>query len=210
MGTWQTSISERVTRFQAFHRRANPRPLLGFFRGSEYPLFRYPFSARLPAGRLCCDPRSGWPQRRPGSARCSCPDFTDLPQQCQPYRVAQAETLGCKGVEDRCSGRHEARLPRPDDGASRADEAQAKSLGSQPPAQVVDDQKMVGRSTGDAQGRDLAAVERRIRYEVGVGAVGQHSHPGQGPHVDAREVLPTSPNLGCDDLRHHNVTVHGR
>ncbi|MCK6490885.1 MAG: hypothetical protein L6R48_21750 [Planctomycetes bacterium] len=51
MGTWQTSISERVTRFQAFHRRANPRPLLGFFRGSEYPLFRYPFSARLPAGR---------------------------------------------------------------------------------------------------------------------------------------------------------------
>lgn len=51
MGTWQTTISERVTRFQAFHRRANPRPLLGFFRGSEYPLFRYPFSAGLPAGR---------------------------------------------------------------------------------------------------------------------------------------------------------------
>lgn len=48
---WQKSIEERVALFQTFHRRENPRPLFGFFLGSEYPLFRYPFSQLLPEGR---------------------------------------------------------------------------------------------------------------------------------------------------------------
>jgi hypothetical protein len=48
---WQKSINERVALFQTFHRRENRRPLFGFFLGSEYPLFRYPFSQSLPQGR---------------------------------------------------------------------------------------------------------------------------------------------------------------
>lgn len=43
--------AERVALFRAFHRRENARPLFGFFLGSEYPLFRYPFSRALPEGR---------------------------------------------------------------------------------------------------------------------------------------------------------------
>jgi hypothetical protein len=51
VNAWRKGIAERVALFQAFHRRENTRPLLGFFRGSEYPLFRYPFSQSLPEGR---------------------------------------------------------------------------------------------------------------------------------------------------------------
>jgi hypothetical protein len=47
---WQTSVENRVDLFKAFHRRENARPLFGFFKGSEYPLFRYPFSRSLPEG----------------------------------------------------------------------------------------------------------------------------------------------------------------
>jgi hypothetical protein len=47
---WQRDTASRVALFHAFHRRANERPLFGFFRGSEYPLFRYPFSRSLPQG----------------------------------------------------------------------------------------------------------------------------------------------------------------
>lgn len=49
--TWSKSMEERVALFEAFHRRDNARALFGFFRGSEYPLFRYPFSQALPEGR---------------------------------------------------------------------------------------------------------------------------------------------------------------
>lgn len=49
--TWQTPIADRVAHFRAFHARANTRPLFGFFKGSEYPLPRYPFSRSLPEGR---------------------------------------------------------------------------------------------------------------------------------------------------------------
>ncbi len=45
------SADRRVARFRAFHARQNTRPLFGFFKGSEYPLPRYPFSRRLPEGR---------------------------------------------------------------------------------------------------------------------------------------------------------------
>jgi len=51
MNDWQQSIDRRVRTFETFHGRANPRPVFGFFRGSEYPLPRYPFSRRLPEGR---------------------------------------------------------------------------------------------------------------------------------------------------------------
>ena len=51
MNHWQQNIEQRVLTFEAFHRRVNPRPVFGFFRGSEYPLPRYPFSRRLPEGR---------------------------------------------------------------------------------------------------------------------------------------------------------------
>jgi hypothetical protein len=51
MDSWQKSIVDRVELFQSFHRRDNTRPLFGFFKGSEYPLSRYPFSRSLPAGR---------------------------------------------------------------------------------------------------------------------------------------------------------------
>jgi len=45
------SIEERVARFRGFYQRANERPLLGFFVGSDYPLRRYRASAGLPTGR---------------------------------------------------------------------------------------------------------------------------------------------------------------
>lgn len=48
---WQSSIDDRVELFQQFHRRENARPLFGFFKGSEYPLLRYPFSSSLPEER---------------------------------------------------------------------------------------------------------------------------------------------------------------
>ena len=51
MNTWQNNIAERTERFKAFHRRENERPLFGFFKGSEYPLFRYPFSRSVPEDR---------------------------------------------------------------------------------------------------------------------------------------------------------------
>ncbi|MFZ2656140.1 MAG: hypothetical protein WAX69_14510 [Victivallales bacterium] len=51
MQAWNKTMDERVGLFKSFHCRNNTRPLLGFFRGSEYPLFRYPFSGSLPEGR---------------------------------------------------------------------------------------------------------------------------------------------------------------
>ena len=45
------AIGERVTRFRQFYARANDRPLLGFFVGSDYPLHRYPCSRSLPEDR---------------------------------------------------------------------------------------------------------------------------------------------------------------
>ena len=44
------SILQRIQQFDSFYRRENKRKLLGFFCGSEYPLFRYP-SLHLPEGR---------------------------------------------------------------------------------------------------------------------------------------------------------------
>jgi hypothetical protein len=44
-------IEERVDRFRAYYRRANDRPLLGFFVGSDFPLRRYDASRSLPEGR---------------------------------------------------------------------------------------------------------------------------------------------------------------
>jgi len=45
------SIAERVIGFRRYYERANQRPLLGFFCGSEYPLFRYRAAASLPTDR---------------------------------------------------------------------------------------------------------------------------------------------------------------
>ncbi len=44
-------VSQRVELFQQFYRRANPRPLLGFFRGHEYPIPRYDAARSLPEKR---------------------------------------------------------------------------------------------------------------------------------------------------------------
>lgn len=44
-------IATRVAQFREFYARRNPRPLLGFFLGSEYPLHRYPASRHLPEDR---------------------------------------------------------------------------------------------------------------------------------------------------------------
>ena len=44
-------IEERVARFRRFYQRANERPLLGFFVGSDYPLRRYRASEALPSDR---------------------------------------------------------------------------------------------------------------------------------------------------------------
>jgi hypothetical protein len=48
---WAQPADLRVARFRSFHRRENERPLFGFFKGSDYPLVRYPFSRALPEGR---------------------------------------------------------------------------------------------------------------------------------------------------------------
>lgn len=45
------SVRERVEQFEAFYKRQNPRPLLGFFTESEYPLRRFSASAGLPEDR---------------------------------------------------------------------------------------------------------------------------------------------------------------
>lgn len=44
-------IEERVEGFRRFYRRENPRPLFGFFMGSEYPLLRYEAAKALPTER---------------------------------------------------------------------------------------------------------------------------------------------------------------
>ena len=44
-------VEERVARFRSFYERANERPLLGFFVGSDYPLHRYRASDSLPSNR---------------------------------------------------------------------------------------------------------------------------------------------------------------
>lgn len=51
MSTNRFSIEQRVERFRRYYERANDRPLLGFFVGSDYPLHRYPASASLPTDR---------------------------------------------------------------------------------------------------------------------------------------------------------------
>jgi hypothetical protein len=48
---WHKSMTERVEQFKLFHGRKNERPLFGFFAGSEYPVFRYPFAKKLPMGQ---------------------------------------------------------------------------------------------------------------------------------------------------------------
>jgi hypothetical protein len=45
------SVETRVAQFREFYARRNPRPLLGFFLGSEYPLHRYPAARNLPDDR---------------------------------------------------------------------------------------------------------------------------------------------------------------
>lgn len=45
------SIHDRVSRWQSFYRRENEQPLLGYFRGSEFPLHRYHAAATLPEDR---------------------------------------------------------------------------------------------------------------------------------------------------------------
>ncbi len=45
------SIEDRVKQFRRYYARANDRPLLGFFVGSEYPLRRYEASRTLPSDR---------------------------------------------------------------------------------------------------------------------------------------------------------------
>ncbi|HOX56898.1 MAG TPA: hypothetical protein P5205_11925 [Candidatus Paceibacterota bacterium] len=44
-------VEERVARFRQFYQRANDRPLLGFFVGSDYPLRRYRASGSLSTDR---------------------------------------------------------------------------------------------------------------------------------------------------------------
>ncbi len=46
-----SSIEERVERFRKYYIFQNERPLLGFFVGSEYPLFRYAAAKTLPSGQ---------------------------------------------------------------------------------------------------------------------------------------------------------------
>lgn len=45
------SIGQRVELFKKFYKKENNRPLLGFFKGSEYPLHRYPSMKNLPEDR---------------------------------------------------------------------------------------------------------------------------------------------------------------
>ena len=44
-------MNERVERFKAYYAKQNGRPLLGFFVGSEFPLFQYKNVAGLPEDR---------------------------------------------------------------------------------------------------------------------------------------------------------------
>ena len=48
---WMKSAESRVALFMSFYEGQNERPLFGFFKGSEYPLFRYPSSRTLPEKR---------------------------------------------------------------------------------------------------------------------------------------------------------------
>lgn len=48
---FQKIIEERVGLFKQYYKRENPRPLLGFFKGSEYPLHRYEATNSLPENR---------------------------------------------------------------------------------------------------------------------------------------------------------------
>jgi hypothetical protein len=45
------SITDRVAGFRDYYNRTNRQPLLGFFLGSEYPLFRYRAARSLPTNR---------------------------------------------------------------------------------------------------------------------------------------------------------------
>jgi hypothetical protein len=45
------SVEQRVNLFRQFYKMDNSRPLLGFFKGSEYPLHRYPSMKNLPEDR---------------------------------------------------------------------------------------------------------------------------------------------------------------
>jgi len=45
------SMEDRVENFKLYYKRLNKRPLIGFFVGSEYPLFRYESSRSLPVDR---------------------------------------------------------------------------------------------------------------------------------------------------------------
>lgn len=47
----QKSIAERVEQFKGYYQRKNTSPLLGFFTGSEYPLYRYEAARSLPEKR---------------------------------------------------------------------------------------------------------------------------------------------------------------
>jgi len=49
--SWKKSIKDRVELFRQYYVMKNPRPLLGFFLGSEFPLHRYPASKSLPEDR---------------------------------------------------------------------------------------------------------------------------------------------------------------
>jgi len=51
MHAWKKAIEERVGLFEQFYARANERPLLGFFHGSEYPIHRYEAGKGIPVGR---------------------------------------------------------------------------------------------------------------------------------------------------------------
>ena len=45
------SIEQRVALFKQFYRKENDRPLLGFYKGTYYPVYRYPSMKNLPEGR---------------------------------------------------------------------------------------------------------------------------------------------------------------
>ena len=47
---WKKPVAVRVEQFKEFYSMKNQRPLLGFFYGSEYPLYRYSASRSLPEG----------------------------------------------------------------------------------------------------------------------------------------------------------------
>lgn len=48
---WKKSIKGRVELFKQYYTMENERLLFGFFYGSEYPVFRYPFAAELPKNK---------------------------------------------------------------------------------------------------------------------------------------------------------------